>query len=103
MTERVNPEEMRREPVVKRLFHKPLRAALSTHEFILAGVATLLLTAAVWLIEPVTGYQSIALLYLLLVVALSLRVSRGPVLAAAAISCGVVELSLHRAALHFQN
>src|SRR5688572_24379077 len=81
-----NPEEMRREPVMKPLFRKPLVAALPAHEFILAGVATLLLTAAAWLIEPVTGYQSIALLYLLLVVALSLRVSRGPVLAAAASS-----------------
>jgi two-component system, OmpR family, sensor histidine kinase KdpD len=81
-----NPEEMRREPVMKPLFRKPLVAALPAHEFILAGVATLLLTAAAWLIEPVTGYQSIALLYLLLVVALSLRVNRGPVLAAAASS-----------------
>lgn len=86
MTERANAEELRREPVVKRLFRKPVVAALPAHEFILAGVATLLLTAAAWLIEPITGYQSIALLYLLLVVALSLRVSRGPVLAAAASS-----------------
>jgi two-component system sensor histidine kinase KdpD len=63
-----------------------LRSAAPMSEFILAGAATILLTAGAWLIEPATGYQSIALLYLLLVVALSLRVSRGPVLAVAASS-----------------
>lgn len=71
---------------MKALLRKLMVVQLPGHEFILGGVATLLLTAAVWLIEPVTGYQSIALLYLLLVVALSLRISRGPVLAVAASS-----------------
>ena len=63
-----------------------VRPALPLNEFIIAGAATLLLTGAAWLIEPITGYQSIALLYLLLVVALGLRVSRAPVFAVAAAS-----------------
>ncbi len=64
----------------------PAHSALPVNEFIFAGAATVLLTGAAWLIEPITGYQSVALLYLLLVVALGLRVPRGPVFAVAATS-----------------
>lgn len=40
------------------------------------------LTAAGWFLTPVIGYLSIGMIYLLAVIALSLRVGRGPVLAA---------------------
>jgi two-component system, OmpR family, sensor histidine kinase KdpD len=63
-----------------------VQSALPVGEFLSAGAVTLLVTAVAWLIEPVTGYQSVALLYLLLVVALGIKISRGPVLAVAAIS-----------------
>ena len=63
-----------------------MRFALPIDELVMAGAAILLLTATAWLIEPITGYQSIALLYLLLVVGLGLKVSRGLVLAVATTS-----------------
>ncbi|HVU22942.1 MAG TPA: DUF4118 domain-containing protein, partial [Opitutus sp.] len=44
------------------------------------------LTLASWCIVPFTGYLTIGLLYLLAVIALSLRVGRWPVLAAGAVS-----------------
>ncbi len=44
------------------------------------------LTFASWFIVPFAGYLSVGLLYLLAVVALSLRVGRGPVLAAGVVS-----------------
>jgi two-component system sensor histidine kinase KdpD len=47
------------------------------------------LTGAVWLIEPFAGYQAVALLYLLLVVLLGLKLSRGPVLMVASSSAGL--------------
>lgn len=56
------------------------------NEFILAGIFVALATAVSFLIEPFTGYLSIALLYLLLVVAVGLRLRRGPVLTVAATS-----------------
>src|SRR5687767_14227368 len=65
---------------------KPLQPALSVNEYLLAGVSILALTGAAWLLQPFTGYQSTALLYLLLVVALGLKLSRGPVLAVATTS-----------------
>jgi len=63
-----------------------VRSALPANEFLVAGALTLLVTGVAWLIEPITGYQSIAILYLLLVVALGLRLTKGPVLAVATIS-----------------
>ncbi|HEX6439026.1 MAG TPA: DUF4118 domain-containing protein [Candidatus Binatia bacterium] len=61
-------------------------SASSVNEFSLAGALILALTAAAWLIEPFAGYQAVALLYLLLVVLLGLKLSRGPVLTMAAFS-----------------
>src|SRR5918993_5327077 len=52
-------------------------------EFFLAGALILALTGAAWFIAPFAGYQTVALLYLLLVVLLGLKLSRGPVLTAA--------------------
>jgi two-component system sensor histidine kinase KdpD len=69
-----------------------IRSALPMGEFLTAGAATLLVTGVAWLVEPIAGYQSIALLYLLLVVALGLKINRGPVLAVAAISALVWNL-----------
>jgi len=62
------------------------RVRLPANEFLFAAAAISLVTVAAWLIEPIVGYQPIALIYLLLVVALGLKLSRGPVLAAAAAS-----------------
>jgi two-component system sensor histidine kinase KdpD len=66
--------------------HIMLRVVTPIHEFFLAGVSIALVTGASWLLAPFTGYQAIALLYLLLVVAVGLKLSRGPVLAVAASS-----------------
>ena len=44
------------------------------------------LTVAFWFLVPLTGYLSIGMLYLLAVIALSLRVGRGPVLVAGVVS-----------------
>jgi len=56
------------------------------NEFVLAGIFVTLVTGVSFLIEPFTGYLSIALLYLLLVVAVGLKLNRGPVLTVAAAS-----------------
>jgi two-component system, OmpR family, sensor histidine kinase KdpD len=61
-------------------------SASPMREFLLALAATLLVTAASLLIEPFTGYRAIALVYLLLVVAVSFKLGRGPVLLVAAAS-----------------
>jgi two-component system sensor histidine kinase KdpD len=63
-----------------------MQSPLPVNEFLLAGISILALTGAAWLLQPFTGYQTVALLYLLLVVALGLKLSRGPVLAVAATS-----------------
>jgi two-component system sensor histidine kinase KdpD len=55
-------------------------------EFFIAGVFIALVTGGAVMIAPFTGYQSIALLYLLLVVAVGLKLSREPALAVAASS-----------------
>jgi two-component system sensor histidine kinase KdpD len=62
------------------------RVMMAMNEFVLAGSLVMLVTAVSLLIEPFTGYLPIALLYLLLVVAVGLKSSRGPVLALAATS-----------------
>ena len=56
------------------------------NEYLLAAIFVALVTAGSFLLEPFTGYLSVALLYLLLVVAVGLRLRRGPVLAVAATS-----------------
>jgi two-component system sensor histidine kinase KdpD len=56
------------------------------NEYVLAAIFVALATALAFLLEPFTGYLSVALLYLLLVVALGLRLRPGPVLTVAATS-----------------
>lgn len=56
------------------------------NEFLLAGILVVLVTAVSFVIKPFTGYLPIALLYLLLVVAVGLKLRRGPVLTLAALS-----------------
>jgi two-component system sensor histidine kinase KdpD len=53
-------------------------------EFFLAAISTLLVTGAAFIVEPLIGYSSIPLLYLLLVVAAGFKLHRGPVLLVAA-------------------
>ncbi|HEX6172971.1 MAG TPA: ATP-binding protein [Candidatus Binatia bacterium] len=60
--------------------------ASTVNEYFLAGLLILTFTVVAWLIEPFTGYQAVALLYLLLVVLLGLKLSRGPVLTVAVTS-----------------
>jgi two-component system sensor histidine kinase KdpD len=55
-------------------------------EFAIAAVLLVAVTAVSWMVEPFTGYLSIALIYLLLVVAVGLKLSRAPVLTVAATS-----------------
>ncbi len=79
----VQPEKQTpREQPAKTLFLSSAPAS----EFLTAGISTALVTAAALLIEPFTGYPAIALLYLLLVVAAGMKLSRGPVFLVAAIS-----------------
>ena len=66
-----------------------VRSASTINEYFLAGLLILTFTAVAWLIEPFTGYQTVALLYLLLVVLLGLKLSRGPVLSVAASSAAL--------------
>jgi two-component system, OmpR family, sensor histidine kinase KdpD len=58
----------------------------AANEYLAAGIATALVTGAGLLVEPFIGYPSIALLYLLLVVAVGFKLDRGPVLMVAAAS-----------------
>ncbi len=51
-----------------------------------AAAVLALLTIVSWFLVPLTGYLSIGFIYLLAVIALSLRVGRGPVLAAGVLS-----------------
>jgi two-component system, OmpR family, sensor histidine kinase KdpD len=66
-----------------------IRSAASANEFFFAGILILAWTGAAWLIEPFAGYQSVALLYLLLVVLVGLKLSRGPVLTLATLSAAL--------------
>jgi two-component system sensor histidine kinase KdpD len=56
------------------------------HEYLIAGLGVAAVTAISLMLEPVTGYLAVALLYLLLVVVLGVRLSLGPVVGAAALS-----------------
>src|ERR1044072_1531403 len=71
-------------PYAVRARRRPVVEAMS--EFVLAGILIALVTGVSFALEPLTGYVSVALLYLLLVVALGLRMRRGTVLAVAAAS-----------------
>ena len=51
-----------------------IRSAPIVNEFLLAGFLILAFTGAAWLVEPFTGYQTVALLYLLLVVLIGAEV-----------------------------
>jgi len=78
--------KLRQEAPRSQLTEKLARITMPINEFVLAGIFVALVTAVSFLIEPFTGYLSIALLYLLLVVAVGLRLRRGPVLTVAAAS-----------------
>ena len=68
-------------------YAKQFRRAFSLgREFVWAGAFVVLVTVISLAIEPFTGYLSIALLYLLLVVAAGLKFRRVPVLTLAAVS-----------------
>ena len=79
----VQPEK---QPAGERTTRILVQSTIPVNEFLFAGAITLLLTGAALLVEPITGNQSIALLYLMLVVVLGLKLNRSPVLATAAIS-----------------
>lgn len=64
---------------------QPLEAAPLSEYLEVAGVLAAL-TVFGWLLSPYTGYLSSGLLYLLTVIALSLRVGRWPVMAAGVVS-----------------
>jgi two-component system sensor histidine kinase KdpD len=64
---------------------QPLEAAPLSEYLEVAGVLAAL-TVFGWFLSPYTGYLSIGLLYLLTVIALSLRVGRWPVMAAGVVS-----------------
>ena len=60
--------------------------AIPLMEYVAAMYFMALVTGASFVVEPLTGYRAIALLYLLLVVALGIKLRRGPVILAAASS-----------------
>jgi two-component system, OmpR family, sensor histidine kinase KdpD len=90
MTEQPRPEpdivEFENQPSRHDTKRRRMQFALHIKEFFLAGSFVFALTGAAWLIQPFTGYQTVALLYLLLVVAMGLKLSRTPALAVAATS-----------------
>jgi two-component system, OmpR family, sensor histidine kinase KdpD len=65
---------------------KPRGGATPLLEYVSVMSFTALVTGAAFVLEHLTGYRTIALLYLLLVVALGIKFRRGPVLLAAASS-----------------
>ena len=88
--ELLNPDallaKLREQVERDRVTEKPARIHMPINEFVLAAMSVALVTAVSFLIEPFTGYLSIALLYLLLVVAVGLKLNRGPVLTVATAS-----------------
>ena len=66
-----------------------ISSAARINEYSLAGALIVTVTGAAWLIEPFAGYQTVALIYLLLVVLVGLKLSRGPVLTVAATSAAL--------------
>ena len=80
----VPAERAAEKPVTWLDWHPPESSPGREYGEMLAILAAL--TLAGWFIVPHSGYLAIGLLYLLAIVALSLRVGRGPVLAAGVIS-----------------
>lgn len=78
--------ELHREAQQNRFLRALGKSMTATNEFALAGILVALVTALSFLIEPFTGYLPIALLYLLLVVAVGLKLRPAPVLTLAAMS-----------------
>src|SRR5687768_12096664 len=76
-------------PLPSHMSNPWIRSTSMFNEFLLAGLIILAFTGAAWLIEPYTGYQTIALLYLLLVVLVGLKLRRGPVLTVAVASAAL--------------
>ncbi len=62
------------------------RCSAALHEYVIAIVLTGFVTVLSWSVEPFAGHAAASSLYLLMVVAAGLRLSRGPVLVAAALS-----------------
>ena len=65
---------------------KPDRGTAPLNEYVIAIIATALVTVVSSILEPLSGYLAIALLYLLLVVAVGMKLRRGPALLVAASS-----------------
>ena len=78
--------ELQTEAHEKQPADKFTKTAWTNNEFVFAGILVALLTLVAYFIQPFTGYLSIALIYLLLVVAVGLKLSRGPILTVAATS-----------------
>ncbi len=78
--------ELRNETQRDQPAEKFTRTPAPINEFFIAGILAALVTVVSFLIKPFTGYLPIALLYLLLVVAVGLKLRRGPVLTLAALS-----------------
>ena len=78
--------ELRNETQRDQPAEKFTRTRAPINEFFIAGILAALVTVFSFLIKPFTGYLPIALLYLLLVVAVGLKLRRGPVLTLAALS-----------------
>lgn len=62
------------------------RAASPTGEYLEVVTVLAILTAVNWILTRFTGYQAVGLIYLLAVILLSLRVGRGPMFAAGALT-----------------
>jgi two-component system sensor histidine kinase KdpD len=76
--ERRPPEEHQRK--------KWVESRRPVNEFFLAALGVALVTGGSWFVHSIIGHQSVALLYLLLVVTLGLKLNRAPVLTTAAVS-----------------
>ncbi len=79
----VQPEKEAQKTQAAKRFQWP---AAPVNEYLLAAMITALITGLALVIEPFTGYPSTALLYLLAVVAVGLKLRRGPVFLVAAMS-----------------
>ena len=76
-------------PLLSHMSYPWSRSTSMFKEFLLAGLIIFAFTWAAWLVEPYTGYQTVALLYLLLVVVVGLKLRRGPTLIVAVTSAAL--------------
>ncbi len=81
----VVPAERAAEKAMTWLGWRPVANSPAREYGEVAGVLAAL-TVGFWFLQPFTGYLAIGMLYLLAVIALSLRVGRGPVIAAGVLS-----------------